>query len=102
MGNLCGNLILELRVPGIFPEFPNNIRDVLEKSWNSHEGFCFQLAEIFSALFRVFFLGTSLGFGGSLECWDPSEHWEKLGMLLGDETPGLSAGGSQKLQLKSI
>lgn len=50
LGNGCGNLILKLRIPGIFPKFPNNI--IVEKSWKGREGFsalgfCFQSVEIF-------------------------------------------------------
>lgn len=50
-------------------------------------GILFSVGANISWSVQGLFLGMESGFGGSLECWDPSGQWEKLGMLLGDESP---------------
>lgn len=76
---ISGNFILKLRNPGIFLKFPNNIRDVLEKSKGfSALGFWWKYFLLSSGLFI-----SGNGFGGSLESWNLS----KPGMLWGDENP---------------
>lgn len=74
---ISGNFILKLRNPGIFLKFPNNIRDVLEKSKGfSALGFWWKY---FLLSLGLFISGNGFGIWGELGELESLQTWNVVG-----------------------